>query len=93
MNKREFIEKLAQELPSSKKRAEEIYNAFVSVIEKALSEGEEVALHPLGYFKVVKRKQKLARNPKNNQPVVVPSRLQVKFKNSKRIKAKLNKKS
>jgi len=52
-----------------------------------LSDGDRLEFRDFGVFEVVKRKQKIGRNPKNaSVPIVIPERRAVKFTPGKRMK-------
>ncbi len=69
-----------------------IIQEFLNEIENALLAGHRVEFRDFGIFKTKLRKPKLARNPKTNVPVPLPSRLVVVFKPGKNLKMKIAKK-
>jgi nucleoid DNA-binding protein len=71
----------------------QVVNTFLYELNHALLRQEKVLLTHVGVFTVVRRKPKLARNPKTGETVQVPSRLRIKFKESKIIRSLLNDKA
>jgi len=52
-----------------------------------LSDGDRLEFRDFGVFEVVKRKQKIGRNPKNAAvPIIIPERKAVKFTPGKKMK-------
>ena len=52
-----------------------------------ISDGDRLEFRDFGVFGVVKRKQKIGRNPKNaSVPIIIPERRAVKFTPGKKMK-------
>ena len=60
-------------------------------ITKALCEGKNIEIRGFGTYKVVKRKARTGRNPKNSNPVEIPEKKAIKWKMSKTFFNRLNK--
>ena len=58
---------------------------------EALSKGENVEIRGFGIYKVVRRKARIGRNPKNSQPVQIPEKNAIRWKMSKTFFNRLNK--
>ena len=67
MNKREFIERIAEEADASKGEAQRYFEAFESVITSALKKDEEVRITGFGKFYVRKQKAREGRNPQSGE--------------------------
>ena len=66
--------------------------ALLDNLLKTLSQGQRLELRGFGVFEIVRRKQKIGRNPrKPSMVVVVPERNCVKFTPSKRMRAAVEK--
>jgi len=65
-----------------------VVQSFLDCIIEYLSNGERLEFRDFGVFEVVKRKQKVGRNPKNAAvPIIIPERKAVKFTPGKKMKA------
>jgi nucleoid DNA-binding protein len=52
-----------------------VVEQFLKDIQTALYLGKSIELRGFGVFKPVKRKSRLARNPKTGEPVSIPARI------------------
>lgn len=86
MNKGELIAGMAEESGVSKADAEKVLNAFLSQVEKALCAGDKVQLTGFGSFEVKERAERTGRNPKTNEPIVIPAEKMPVFKAGKVLK-------
>ena len=86
MNKTELIAAVAEKADLSKKDAEAAITAAVEAITGALIEGEKVQLVGFGSFEVKERAERTGRNPKTNEPIVIPAGKMPVFKAGKVLK-------
>jgi DNA-binding protein HU-beta len=86
MNKVELVSGIAETSGLKKVEAERALDAFVQVIEKELSKGEEIRLVGFGTFSVSTRAATEGRNPKTGDPISIPERKVPKFKPGKQLK-------
>lgn len=84
MHKAEIIERLAQELGSSKAHAARQLEATLSVLTQALVEGHDVQLRGFGVFQHKVLKGRMAALP-TGERLRVPERKTVRFKMAKAI--------
>ncbi len=56
----------------------------------ALAQGRKIEIRGLGSFAVKKRKPHLGRDPRNNKPIEIDSKLRVIFKSSKKLQLAIN---
>ena len=64
-----------------------IVQSFLDCMTECLSEGDRLEFRDFGVFEVVRRKQKIGRNPKNASiSIVIPERRAVKFTPGKKMK-------
>ena len=89
MNKTQLIECVALEANITKKVASETVDALLSVVSKALSEGDSVKVAGFGNFLVKERKEKRGINPKTGEPMIHPATTYVSFKPSKTLKTEV----
>ena len=86
MNKTELIAAVAEKAELSKKDAEAAITAMVDAITGALSQEEKVQLVGFGSFEVKERAERTGRNPKTNEPIVIPAGKMPVFKAGKVLK-------
>ena len=71
---------MAEEVNISFEEAEIIFLAFLEKVTESLAQGERLEFRDFGVFEVIRRKQKIGRNPKIAEvAIVIPARLAVKF--------------
>ena len=73
MNKAEFISMVAAKAGTSKKDSEANLNAILAVISDNLAKGEDVPFIGFGTFKVVKRPERMGRNPSTGAAIKIPA--------------------
>lgn len=86
MNKAQLIEKVSRQTTSTKIQSEEIIDAALDIISKAVSRGDDVKLVGFGTFSRAIRKQRAGRNPKTGKAVEIPATKVPKFKPGKDFK-------
>ena len=92
MVKSELIHKLCNLHPNMiKKDIEKILDIVFSEITDALCRGENIEIRGFGTYKIIKRKARQGRNPKNSETVQIPAKKANKWKMSKILYNKLNK--
>ena len=70
---------------------EKILEIIFLEITGALCEGKNIEIRGFGTYKIVKRKARIARNPKNSELVQIPKKKTIKWKISKTFFNRLNK--
>ena len=92
MVKSELVRKLCNLHPNMlRKDIEIILDIIFNEIIKSLQRGENIEIRGFGTYKIVKRKARQGRNPKNSEPVQIPAKKAIKWKMSKILYNKLNK--
>jgi len=87
MNKAELIESIATRLNVQKKQVEEMLDATLDEIIKALKEGKEVTLTGFGAFQAKERSARAGVNPLNpKERIQIPAVTIPKFKAGKTLK-------
>ena len=86
MNKSELVATMAKKCRLSKKDCETALDAFLATIGDALKNGEKVQLLGFGAFEVKDRAARTARNPRTNEPVIIPATKLPTFKPGKALK-------
>lgn len=83
MNKADLVEKVAKKTSLTKVQSEQVIDAALEVITRAVSRGDEVKIVGFGTFSRSARKARSARNPKTGAAVEVPAGKVPKFKPGK----------
>jgi len=90
MTKADIVEVIASSTGITKIETEAVVNGFLDTVIESMKRGENIELRGFGSFKVVKRAQRIARNPKTNQEVTVPEQFVPVLKVSKDFKKAVN---
>ena len=72
---------------------ERIVATIFNEITHSLAEGKRVELRGFGAFSVQKRKQRIGRNPRTGETVMVEAKAIPRFKTGKELRLKLNSKN
>jgi len=87
MTKSDLINSVASQIPGGKvKDAEVIVNTIFDEMTKALSTGDRIEIRGFGSFHLRERKERLGRNPKTADKVVVQAKKVPFFKAGKGLK-------
>lgn len=81
--KKEIAKELAVSASTSISNANKMIGKTLDLVVQILAKNGRVELRNFGVLELVKRKAKVARNPKTGEAVFIPSRYAVKFKPSK----------
>lgn len=90
MTKKDFVELYATKTATTKKRAGELVETFLSSIEEVLEKGDNVQFVGWGSFEVKETKERTGRNPKTGEAIQIPAKKAVKFKVGKKLAEKVN---
>ena len=90
MNKTQLIDEIVSKTGLKKKDTEAAVAAFVDVVAKALANGEKVQVSGLGSFEVKTKAERPGRNPKTQEPIIIPESKAVAFSASKTLKDLIN---
>ena len=92
MVRSELLQKFCNEHPQLlRKDLEKILEIIFLQILEALSRGRNIEIRGFGTYKIIKRKARIGRNPKNSQLVQIPEKNAVRWKMSKTFFNRLNK--
>jgi DNA-binding protein HU-beta len=86
MNKAELIMEVAGETGLSKKDVEASLGAMVKVITKALAQEEKVQIVGFGSFETKHRAERMGRNPRTKEDVLIPATKTPVFKAGKALR-------
>jgi DNA-binding protein HU-beta len=87
VNKSELIDTIADRLSVGRKQAVEAVDAVFDTIQRAVTEGERVAISGFGVFERVDRAARIGRNPATGEPVRVNETTVPKFRPGSEFKA------
>ena len=92
MVRSELLQKMCNLHPNIIRRdMEKILEIIFLEITETLSEGKNIEIRGFGTYKIVKRKARIGRNPKNSELVQIPKKKAIKWKISKTFFNRLNK--
>lgn len=86
LNKKEFVDLMAERNEITKKDAAEMYDIVFKTMAELISEGYEISISGLGRVKLSDRAAREARNPSTGEMIQIPAKKGVKFQFSKTIK-------
>jgi len=89
MNNKEFTAELSRRLGRNTKETATLMTALISEMSAQLGEDNAVSIQGFGTFEVRKRVEHVVVNPSTRQRMLVPPKMEVKFKPSATIKDKL----
>ncbi|MFN1833650.1 HU family DNA-binding protein [Balneola sp. MJW-20] len=90
MTKADIVDIISSSVGLTKVETEAVVNGFMETVIEAMKRGDTIELRGFGSFKVVKRAQRVARNPKTNEEVIVPEQFAPVLKISKDFKESVN---
>ena len=90
MNKSELIAAVVEKTELSKKDAEKAIKAFEEVVTEELVKGGKVQLVGFGTFEVTERAERIGRNPKTKEEMIIEASKAPKFKAGKALKDAVN---
>lgn len=90
MNKAELIDALAKKAGLNKQKAKEVLESYVEIVTDCLVQNEEIVLAGFGTLATRPQTQRLARNPKTGEPVMIQPRITARFKPGKFLLKALN---
>ena len=90
MNKTELILSISEKAGISRKDAEKALNAAVETITEALAREEKVQIVGFGSFETKFRPERLGRNPRTKEDVIIPASKAPAFKAGKSLKDAVN---
>ena len=92
MVRSELLQKMCNLHPNIIRRdMEKIFEIIFLEIAGALCEGKNIEIRGFGTYKIIKRKARIGRNPKNSELVQIPKKKAIKWKISKTFFNRLNK--
>jgi len=90
MNKIDFVSELARMTNMPKAKALGVTNAMVDILVKKLNEKEKIQFIGFGTLEIKHSPERMARNPRTKEPVLIPERYKAVFRPSENLLDKLN---
>ena len=87
MIKADIVSKISSDTRIQKPIVETVVEAFFDSIIDSVAEGNKVTFAGFGSFEPVERKGRQARNPQNDEPVMIPTYIAPRFKPGKKFKS------
>ena len=87
INKRNFINMLADKTGLTKAQAATAFSAMIDIIKTSLADGKRIVLPGFGTFKMQAVQARKARNIKKQTTMEIPARNRIKFTPGKTLKA------
>ena|SRR5258708_31530208 len=91
MNKRDLVEKIAEDAQITKTQAALALDAFVQGVQAGLTKGDRVTLVGFGTFAVSSRKARLVRDPHNGNTIRIEARRVARFSPGLELKTAIEK--
>ena len=89
LNKIDISSNLSKEKGYSLLYSKKVINNLIAVLIDSIKESE-LAIKNIGNFKLIKKKQRIGRNPKTNEEFIISERQSISFKVSKNLIKKIN---
>ena len=89
LTKRDISKKIHLKIGLSKSYTNEITNNLILIL-KDLIKNKEVHIKNFGSFKMVKKNERIGRNPKSKETYIIKERKSLIFKISKNLNNKIN---
>ncbi len=89
MNNKEFTAELSRRTDRNLKETSTLMTALVSEIAQQLGNDNQINVQGFGVFDVKKKVEHVVTNPSTRQRMLVPPKMEIKFKPSATIKDKL----
>lgn len=86
VGKSDLIAAVARRLGFSKSAVASVYDEMISEIQKSLRRRRPVSIAGLGVLYTSRLKKRTMRSPQTGEMIVVPARVAVRFRASKRLK-------
>ena len=90
MNRAELIVALAEKSGLSKQKAKKVLESYIEIVTEKMCQKEEIVIIVFGTLTPRPQTARMARNPKNGDPVMIEARTTVKFKPGKYLLEDIN---
>ena len=90
MTKAGIVNDVYERVGVTKKEAAEYVDAVFDAMKDTLSDGEDVKISGFGKFEVRQKGERVGRNPRTGEEIMIPERKVPRFKVSQVLKDELN---
>tara|TARA_B100001741_G_C16312715_1_gene486651 strand:+ start:182 stop:484 length:303 start_codon:yes stop_codon:yes gene_type:complete len=90
LGKREISNIIKSEIGFSSERIQKVTDDIIESFISTLAEEKKVNIKNFGSFNIVRKKQRVGRNPKTKETFLITSRNSINFKASNQLKQKIN---
>jgi integration host factor subunit alpha len=90
LTRKEISNKIYKKLGFSKNISSEMVDSFFEILTSDIIKSEKVKISSFGTFKVIKKSERVGRNPKTKVEAIISKRRVVKFQSSQIVKKKIN---
>jgi nucleoid DNA-binding protein len=85
LGKSDIVKLLSEKLETTQKQAEEYLQAFLTLVEEAMHNGDDIRLIGFGSFSVQDVAAREGVNPQTREPIHIPAGKRVKFSAGKNL--------
>tara|TARA_Y100000816_G_scaffold251764_1_gene202412 strand:- start:590 stop:889 length:300 start_codon:yes stop_codon:yes gene_type:complete len=89
LTKKDISKKINSKIGLSKAYTNKITDNLINIL-KSLIKNKEINIKNFASFKIIEKKERVGRNPKNNDTYLIKARKSLSFKISKRLNNKIN---
>ncbi len=92
MKKKDFVAKVAQANGLSNAKTADVIDSFIEEVIAALADGEKIMLSGFGTLEVKNRAGRIGRHPVTGEQIQLPDTKVVSFRQSSKLREKVNNK-
>lgn len=90
LTKANIVDSVYDRTQVTKKEASDYVNEVLELMKETLEGGEEIKVSGFGKFEVRKKGERIGRNPRTGDEILIPERKVLRFKVSQVLKDELN---
>ena len=90
MTKAEIVDAVHNEIDLSKGQSAELVESLFELIRERLENGEDIKLPGFGNFLIKEKRQRIGRNPKTGEKIIITPRKVISFKPSSILRDRVN---
>lgn len=90
LTKSNIVESVYSRTELTKKESSNCVNEVLELMKETLEGGEEIKVSGFGKFEVRKKDERIGRNPRTGDEILIPERKVLRFKVSQVLKDELN---
>lgn len=90
LTKADIVDMVYDRTQVTKKEASDYVNEILELMKETLEGGDEIKVSGFGKFEVRKKGERIGRNPRTGDEILIPERKVLRFKVSQVLKDELN---